>query len=411
MTKNILTEIYRVKEIMGLLLESSPITTVVKNLPPAIKSVAFKTTDDVVKVIKKIISGDSNLEKKVASELKQGLETFSDETIEAISRKMIHMDDLFDLFKVSKVLPGAYDEILDEIRQMAAANVPVNKNTIDGLILKFEKSLDEIDYLPETYKEGLVNFYKTEIKKITKNLDNRIAKAAKDLPTIWPETENEVIELLKKMNVSTADKGILNRFLMLWKDKRSMYAKVLQEPKMRDYFDNPQTAMNELRILLKGSKNVEQLAKGNAIEVEVYNLIKTKGFQNAWKSMNIKQQLATALMLLNWKSLTGLLLAVLGLLTISVNFGTKGINDFATSLGNLFKVSDTSTNEFLDKSKIKETLSQPPYNYPSDIIDRLKIQISDDNKGALVEDPESDLFHEFRIKENDEGDFSIEEIK
>jgi hypothetical protein len=41
MTKNILTEVSRVKEIMGLLLEQVPITTVVKNLPTAIKSAAF----------------------------------------------------------------------------------------------------------------------------------------------------------------------------------------------------------------------------------------------------------------------------------------------------------------------------------------------------------------------------------
>jgi hypothetical protein len=56
-------------------------------------------------------------------------------------------------------------------------------------------------------------------------------------------------------------------------------------------------------------------------------------------------------------------------------------------------------------------LSEPPYNYPSDIIDRLSIEISSDNKGALVEDPQSDIFHEFRVKENGQGDFSVEEIK
>jgi hypothetical protein len=134
MTKNILTEVSRVKEIMGLLLEQVPITTVVKNLPTAIKSAAFKTTDDIVKVINKIISGDSNLEKKVASEVKQGLEMFSDETIEAISRKMVHMDDLFELFKVGKVLPGKYDEILTSARSLANKNIPVDKVVWDGLV-------------------------------------------------------------------------------------------------------------------------------------------------------------------------------------------------------------------------------------------------------------------------------------
>jgi hypothetical protein len=411
MTKNILTEVSRVKEIMGLLLEQVPITTVVKNLPTAIKSAAFKTTDDIVKVINKIISGDSNLEKKVASEVKQGLEMFSDETIEAISRKMVHMDDLFELFKVGKVLPGKYDEILTSARSLANKNIPVDKVVWDGLVSQFRKSLDDLEYLPENYKEGLVNSFKNEIKTITKNLDARVAKAVKDLPTVWPESEKEVVEILKKMGVSTADQGVVNNFLKLWEDKRSGYAKILMNPKMRDYFNNPQTAMNELTNLLKSTKSLEQLGKGNVIEVEVYNLIKSSGFKQDWKSMNLKQKLTFLIMAYGWKSLGGLALAVLGLLFAGVEFGTKKLEVVEESADKLVETTESSPNEFLDKSKIKKMLSEPPYNYPSDIIDRLSIEISSDNKGALVEDPQSDIFHEFRVKENGQGDFSVEEIK
>jgi hypothetical protein len=411
MTKNILTEVSRVKEIMGLLLEQVPITTVVKNLPTAIKSAAFKTTDDVVKVINKIISGDSGLEKKVASEVKQGLETFSDETIEAISRKMVHMDDLFELFKVGKVLPGKYDEILTSSKNLANKNIPVDKVVWDGLISQFRKSLDDLEYLPENYKEGLVNSFKTEIKTITKNLDVRVARAVKDLPTVWPESEKEVVEILKKMGVSTADQGTVDKFLKLWQDQRSGYAKILMDPKMRDYFNNPQTAMSELTNLLKSTKSLEQLAKGNAIEVDVYNLIKSSGFKQQWKSMTLKQKLTFLIMAYGWKSLGGLTLAVLGLLFAGIEFGTKKLEGVEDSADKLVETTESEPNEFLDKSKIKKTLSEPPYNYPADIIDRLSIEISEDNKGALVEDPESDIFHEFRVNENEEGEFSIEEIK
>lgn len=411
MTKNILTEVSRVKEIMGLLLENVPITTVVKNLPTAIKSAAFKITDDVVKVISKIISGDSGLEKKVASEVKQGLETFSDETIEAISRKMVHMDDLFELFKVAKVLPGKYDEILTSARSLANKNIPVDKVVWDGLISQFRKSLDDLEYLPENYKEGLVNSFKNEIKTITKNLDARVAKAVKDLPTVWPESEKEVVEILKKMGISTADQGIVDKFLKLWQDQRSGYAKILTDPRMRDYFNNPQTAMSELTNLLKSTKSLEQLAKGNAIEVEVYNLVKSSGFKQEWKSMNLKQKLTFLIMAYGWKSLGGLTLAVLGLLFAGIEFGTKKLEGVEDSADKLVETTESEPNEFLDKSQIKKTLSEPPYNYPADIIDRLSIEISEDNKGALVEDPESDIFHEFRVNENEEGEFSIEEIK
>lgn len=411
MTKNILTEVSRVKEIMGLLLESVPITTVVKNLPTAIKSAAFKTTDDVVKVISKIISGDSGLEKKVASEVKQGLETFSDETIEAISRKMVHMDDLFELFKVAKVLPGKYDEILTSARSLANKNIPVDKVVWDGLISQFRKSLDDLEYLPENYKEGLVNSFKNEIKTITKNLDVRVAKAVKDLPTVWPESEKEVVEILKKMSISTADQGNVDKFLKLWQDQRSGYAKILTDPRMRDYFNNPQTAMSELKNLLGSTKTLEQLAKGNAIEVEVYNLIKSSGFKQQWKSMKPTQKLTFLIMAYGWKSLGGLTLAVLGLLFAGIEFGTKKLEGVEDSADKLVETTESEPNEFLDKSQIKKTLSEPPYNYPADIIDRLSIEISEDNKGALVEDPESDIFHEFRVNENEEGEFSIEEIK
>ena len=411
MTKNILTEVSRVKEIMGLLLESVPITTVVKNLPTAIKSAAFKTTDDVVKVISKIISGDSGLEKKVASEVKQGLEMFSDETIEAISRKMVHMDDLFELFKVGKVLPGKYDEILTSARSLANKNIPVDKVVWDGLISQFRKSLDDLEYLPENYKEGLVNSFKNEIKTITKNLDVRVAKAVKDLPTVWPESEKEVVEILKKMSISTADQGNVDKFLKLWQDQRSGYAKILTDPRMRDYFNNPQTAMSELKNLLGSTKTLEQLAKGNAIEVEVYNLIKSSGFKQQWKSMKPTQKLTFLIMAYGWKSLGGLTLAVLGLLFAGIEFGTKKLEGVEDSADKLVETTESEPNEFLDKSQIKKTLSEPPYNYPADIIDRLSIEISEDNKGALVEDPESDIFHEFRVNENEEGEFSIEEIK
>lgn len=411
MTKNILTEVSRVKEIMGLLLENVPITTVVKGLPTSIKSAVFKTTDDIVKVISKIISGDSGLEKKVASEVKQGLETFSDETIEAISRKMVHMDDLFELFKVAKVLPGKYEEILTSARSLANKNIPVDKVIWDGLTSQFKKSLDDLEYLPENYKEGLVNSFKNEIKTITKNLDARVAKAVKDLPTAWPESENEVVEILKKMGISTADQGIVDKFLKLWQDQRSGYAKILMDPRMRDYFNNPQTAMSELTNLLKSTKSLEQLAKGNAIEVEVYNLVKSSGFKQEWKSMNLKQKLTFLIMAYGWKSLGGLALAILGLLFAGVEFGTKKLEGVEDSADKLVETTESEPNEFLDKSKIKKILSEPPYNYPTDIIDRLSIEISSDNKGALVEDPESDIFHEFRVNENEEGEFSIQEIK
>lgn len=411
MTKNILTEVSRVKEIMGLLLESVPITTVVKNLPTAIKSAAFKTTDDVVKVISKIISGDSGLEKKVASEVKQGLEMFSDETIEAISRKMVHMDDLFELFKVGKVLPGKYDEILTSARSLANKNIPVDKVVWDGLISQFRKSLDDLEYLPENYKEGLVNSFKNEIKTITKNLDVRVAKAVKDLPTVWPQAEQEVVEIIKQMKISTADQGTVDKFLKFWQDNRSAYAKILMNPKMRDYFNNPQTAMSELTNLLNNSKSLEQLAKGNLIEVEVYNLVKKPGFKQQWDSMDLKQKLTLSIMAFGWKTWGGLALTILGLLYAGIEFGTINIKKLTDSLNKFFETSDPETNEFLDKSKIKKTLSKPPYNYPADIIDRLSIEISSDNKGALVEDPESDIFHEFRVDENEEGEFSIREIK
>jgi len=77
----------------------------------------------------------------------------------------------------------------------------------------YAKYVDDLEYLPENYKEGLVNSFKNEIKTITKNLDARVAKAVKDLPTVWPESEKEVVEILKKMGVSTADQGVVTNFL------------------------------------------------------------------------------------------------------------------------------------------------------------------------------------------------------
>jgi hypothetical protein len=127
--------------------------------------------------------------------------------------------------------------------------------------------------------------------------------------------------------------------------------------------------------------------------------------------MNLKQKLTFLIMAYAWKSLGGLTLVVLGLLSAGIEFGTKKLEGVEDSADKLVETTESEPNEFIDKSKIKKTLSEPPYNYPADIIDRLSIEISEDNKGALVEDPESDIFHEFRVNQNEEGEFSIEEIK
>jgi len=446
-TKNLISEVSRIHEIMGLssntMLLTENTALLLKTLPASVKRKAITLSDDVIESVFKPLFNS----KPIAPELRQAAEEaakkglrMSDDLIEWFGRSGT-VDDLVKLIIKTDAVPQLRTTINNATAGIKA-NINVGKEVpaayVDALKATYDDFLDNLTWMSDDLRVAMRTNFDNEVNIILSNARPAAGAAAREagddlgkhlIPD--PKTPDEFINNLahswpgslkdlEKALVGAFGDDIGKKWYSMVYDTTADPIKLMLDPKLnkelRLKFQNPNAALEEIKGLLSAN-SLEDLARGTRFEQLVAKVIKDEGLWKNFKNMSLKNQIMSLLGMLNAKSIVSLVgtalagiawLAYKGdLFTSSVTDETKS-RDYKTvqlSVGlNKHNVEDWFKNTYPDlynSGTYDDTYTFSPVSGSKDkgslvrndgtYIYELGLKEADDNIPNFVRDPDYEV--------------------
>ena len=359
-TKNLISEVSRIHEIMGLSINSMLLTEntalLLKTLPASVRRKAITLSDDVIESVFKPLFNS----KPIAPELRQAAEEaakkglrMSDDFIEWFGRSGT-VDDLVKLIIKTDAIPQLRTTI-NTATSGIKANINVGKEIppayVDALKAAYDDFLDNLTWMSDDLRVAMRTNFDNEVNVLLSNARPVAGAAAKEtaddlgkhlIPD--PKTPDEFINNLahswpgslkdlEKALVGAFGDDIGKQWYRIVSDTTADPIKLMLDSKinkeLRLKFKNPKAALDEITGLLNAN-SIEELAKGTRFEQLVAKVIKDEGVWRNFKSMSLKNQIFTVLSIIHAKSLYALsatALAGLGWLIKQGDFFTANATD------------------------------------------------------------------------------------
>jgi|688.fasta_scaffold04140_25 hypothetical protein len=180
MDKKLITEIYRIREIISgknILLEQIP-----PKLSQEIFDFALKQGDEFIDFITPIAQKEAQRVGAVTDDLidiftKQiddydaGFSTvkgFSDDSLRLILRNAT-TEEFVEFLLKSKIIPSQIDNItsstIKKVAELGRKGTPVSEEYIEATVKNYETTLEQLDWLSDEMKDGLVSRYRKQINQ------------------------------------------------------------------------------------------------------------------------------------------------------------------------------------------------------------------------------------------------------
>lgn len=360
-TKNLISEVSRIHEIMGLssntMLLTENTALLLKTLPASVKRKAITLSNDVIESVFKPLFNS----KPIAPELKQAAEEaakkglrMSDDLIEWFGRSGT-VDDLVKLIIKTDAVPQLRTTINNATAGIKA-NINVGKEVpaayVDALKASYDDFLDNLTWMSDDLKVAMRTNFDNEVNILLSSSRPAAGAAAREagddlgkhlIPD--PKTPDEFINNLahswpgslkdlEKALVGAFGDDIGKKWYSMVYDTTADPIKLMLDPKLnkelRLKFENPKAALDEMKGLLSAT-SLEDLAKGTRFQELVAKVIKDEGVWRNFKNMSLKNQIITVLSIIHAKSLYGLSAAALAglgwLITQGEVFTTSGTDE------------------------------------------------------------------------------------
>ena len=336
-TKNLISEVSRIHEIMGLSVSAMLLTEntalLLKTLPASVRRKAMTLSDDVIESVFKPLFNS----KPIAPELRQAAEEaakkglrMSDDFIEWFGRSGT-VDDLVKLIIKTDAIPQLRTTI-NTATSGIKANINVGKEIppayVDALKATYDDFLDNLTWMSDDLRVAMRTNFDNEVNVLLSNARPVAGAAAKEtaddlgkhlIPD--PKTPDEFINNLahswpgslkdlEKALVGAFGDDIGKKWYSMIYDTTADPIKLMLDPKLnkelRLKFQNPSAALEEMKGLLSAT-SLEDLAKGTRFEQLVAKVIKDEGLWRNFKNMSLKNQIMSLLGMLNAKSIVSLI--------------------------------------------------------------------------------------------------------
>ena len=336
-TKNLISEVSRIHEIMGLSVSAMLLTEntalLLKTLPASVRRKAMTLSDDVIESVFKPLFNS----KPIAPELRQAAEEaakkglrMSDDFIEWFGRSGT-VDDLVKLIIKTDAIPQLRTTI-NTATSGIKANINVGKEIppayVDALKAAYDDFLDNLTWMSDDLRVAMRTNFDNEVNVLLSNARPAAGAAAKEtaddlgkhlIPD--PKTPDEFINNLahswpgslkdlEKALVGAFGDDIGKKWYSMIYDTTADPIKLMLDPKLnkelRLKFQNPSAALEEMKGLLSAT-SLEDLAKGTRFEQLVAKVIKDEGLWRNFKNMSLKNQIMSLLGMLNAKSIVSLI--------------------------------------------------------------------------------------------------------
>lgn len=336
-TKNLISEVSRIHEIMGLSVSAMLLTEntalLLKTLPASVRRKAMTLSDDVIESVFKPLFNS----KPIAPELRQAAEEaakkglrMSDDFIEWFGRSGT-VDDLVKLIIKTDAIPQLRTTI-NTATSGIRANINVGKEIppayVDALKATYDDFLDNLTWMSDDLRVAMRTNFDNEVNVLLSNARPAAGAAAKEtaddlgkhlIPD--PKTPDEFINNLahswpgslkdlEKALVGAFGDDIGKKWYSMIYDTTADPIKLMLDPKLnkelRLKFQNPSAALEEMKGLLSAT-SLEDLAKGTRFEQLVAKVIKDEGLWRNFKNMSLKNQIMSLLGMLNAKSIVSLI--------------------------------------------------------------------------------------------------------
>ena len=336
-TKNLISEVSRIHEIMGLSVSAMLLTEntalLLKTLPASVRRKAMTLSDDVIESVFKPLFNS----KPIAPELRQAAEEaakkglrMSDDFIEWFGRSGT-VDDLVKLIIKTDAIPQLRTTI-NTATSGIRANINVGKEIppayVDALKAAYDDFLDNLTWMSDDLRVAMRTNFDNEVNVLLSNARPAAGAAAKEtaddlgkhlIPD--PKTPDEFINNLahswpgslkdlEKALVGAFGDDIGKKWYSMIYDTTADPIKLMLDPKLnkelRLKFQNPSAALEEMKGLLSAT-SLEDLAKGTRFEQLVAKVIKDEGLWRNFKNMSLKNQIMSLLGMLNAKSIVSLI--------------------------------------------------------------------------------------------------------